>query len=72
MWCQLGSIETTTGLRSPKAPAAQAAQLDIAGFVKLGFVKTDQCFEIAGGELFQNATVPAKLGIGVAVRARKM
>ena len=26
MWCQLGSIETTSGLRSPSAPAAQAQQ----------------------------------------------
>ena len=52
--------------------AGPAAQLDIAGFIKLGFVKTDQRLEISGGELFQNATVPPELGIGVAIRAWKM
>ena len=52
--------------------AGPAAQFDIAGFVELGFVKSDQRFEIAGRKLFQYAPVPAQLGIGVAIGARKM
>ena len=62
-----------SGLRSPSAPAAQAAaQLDIAGIVELALVIADQRFQVPGLELAERPPIPIELRIGVAVGAGKM
>src|SRR5262245_39255306 len=52
--------------------AGPAAQLDIAGVVKLGLVEGDERFEPAGRELLEHALIPCQLRVRVAIGARKM